>query len=1741
MKKKIICVVLALVMAAAVIPAMPHANADYEPQSVESRYFYNQLNDRAKAIYDKLLGEFSGQDTKSGYYDGTKVIDIVDVQKDGKKLITEEDIANYKNGNKDIFNDFCAAKDALDLDHSELWYIDSGYLTFSVTLDDQKAYHVLIGPGRGPTYLLAGQTKEDVEKLDTTIAEMDAAVDSAIDKIVDDAVKALNSNPELDEISKQDQIAYIVGHIHDSITKGIHYRYETECRDDGKYAKYIRTLYGFVSHEGVCEAYARTLQVCLSKLGIECVLVHGRQTKGTPEDHMWNAVNIPDDEGKKHWYVVDATWDDPLTANWDGTRDLEFKDGLDGKETNTYLLVGQSTVGEHWRPSGYVSTGNFEFTYPTIETAGYTGAEVFNSDNGLNVKYSTGASTEDNTPAGVYTVTFKGWNAAKAAENGFYFMLKMYDYHPDGTADVMDEWYYADASIALTGSNQYFGDYSEGLRFYTSTCEYVEVAVTTRKPYKIETWGNDPNENALSQDPSVGYFQGDESEIIAQSGMLYNVNSKYEAPPYVLTQFPAPNGNCTAGYNYRFKVTYDDDLKHPQANEPAAIDAFTDDTPIAANQTVRVRYTTIQQDLHTGGEKYVQIAGDLPFDTDRDGYVDMDKGNFKWIYKYEDKWGKCPNHEKHNGDTCDVNDGCAIVGVEFDFRASDLWIDDITEYNFSIEGVVGSRSNKFPNNFSVIAMVPGLCPACYRSQGIDWNLWGQPTLLDAPENLDLESLAVAEDSSDAAKKALDEFNRDIHRDDINGRLMLVVEDKSKGAGNREEYEKINDALPEEEKNAMANADEVFSSVFEINFNRVCPMVKLKPNKGQSLRVQVGYPAGITYEKLANYDLKAYHFVRCSNDPEYYCDEVKKELEEVKYEEFKPGVLKDHKWGEHIIKTEQITIIPTPYGMVIMCDAFSPFEIVAVKKSETAVAAASEETGGTLVVVSDGNGTVSLADGSGEEKAVGEAGNVKFADATETKTFKVTPKEGYTVESVILGGSDEPITVDGNNEFTVSGIKSNNVLNVTFVSTSAKEAEASFGDTVEVKACAHTNIVEVKEGEHQNNIAPTCTNPGYQLGTMCSDCKQIITVGKVIPAKGHTPATEDNGEDYYIAGTDATCEEGGKNALVKCMVCETVLSDGKEISALGHVFTDYEEGDKDCRGVELTATCDRCGDAVDTKVNPEGKVDHKFTKFTESKPATCLEDAEETAECDYGCGSIETRTKAGTAIGHHTPRADGSGVCDKCGVYICASKHTYVTTDRVEPTCTEAGHESGRYCSVCGYWETREVTIQPLGHEFKDHIAGTKCERCEQRLASDKHTYEAMPEKDATCNEDGSKGGLWCSQCNDIDPQNKPETVPALGHSWKEEGAKWNWSTEGDVVSASVTLTCKRDETHKETFKAEVQLDTETEPATCLKPGRATYTATATVEIGGEEKTLTANKEGAEIPMTKHTPGDNPVTTTPATCAHHGSKTYTCSICGQTVVEPIEGDLADHNFVPDHTKSVLPTCTASGTTVSVCAVCSEEKEETVPALGHSYENGVCSRCGSVLYIPPVPTAPTVPDEPEKEPVREYPVIREYEPFKDVPAGSWYEEDLKWSFQRGFISGDDNGEFRPEDGMNKGSFLVLLSKLDGVESQTGAKWMDNALEWAAKNLTDGSNTYGALIREEMITLLYNYFGCPEPEGSLEGFDDAGEVSPWCADAMRWAVGTGIVQGDGAGHLAPGKEATREEVAVLFAMFCHYCGIE
>ena len=134
-------------------------------------------------------------------------------------------------------------------------------------------------------------------------------------------------------------------------------------------------------------------------------------------------------------------------------------------------------------------------------------------------------------------------------------------------------------------------------------------------------------------------------------------------------------------------------------------------------------------------------------------------------------------------------------------------------------------------------------------------------------------------------------------------------------------------------------------------------------------------------------------------------------------------------------------------------------------------------------------------------------------------------------------------------------------------------------------------------------------------------------------------------------------------------------------------------------------------------------------------------------------------------------------------------------------------------------------------------------------------------------------------------------------------------------------------------------------------------------------------------------------------------------------------------------------------------------------------------------------------------------------------------------------------------------TVLYRLSG-ESYTGPEasfqdtvsgsWYSAGVSWgASKGLTQGygNSTFGVedpITREQMAVILYRfaqYKGLDVSVGedtNILSYTDAGQISDWAIPAVQWAVGAGLMQGNGKGILNPRGYASRAEVAALLMRY-------
>lgn len=171
-----------------------------------------------------------------------------------------------------------------------------------------------------------------------------------------------------------------------------------------------------------------------------------------------------------------------------------------------------------------------------------------------------------------------------------------------------------------------------------------------------------------------------------------------------------------------------------------------------------------------------------------------------------------------------------------------------------------------------------------------------------------------------------------------------------------------------------------------------------------------------------------------------------------------------------------------------------------------------------------------------------------------------------------------------------------------------------------------------------------------------------------------------------------------------------------------------------------------------------------------------------------------------------------------------------------------------------------------------------------------------------------------------------------------------------------------------------------------------------------------------------------------------------------------------------------------------------------------------------------------------------------PFKDVKAGDWFYDHVKYCYDNKLMKGMSADTFAPQSNTTRAEFATVLWRLKDTPAPKGDNpfsdcqkhWAKDAITWAYENkIVKGmdAKTFAPndnITREQMVTMLYRFSGSPEVKSDLSAFKDAASVSSYAADAMAWAVSTGVITGRTADTLAPKELATRAELATILHRF-------
>ena len=491
---------------------------------------------------------------------------------------------------------------------------------------------------------------------------------------------------------------------------------------------------------------------------------------------------------------------------------------------------------------------------------------------------------------------------------------------------------------------------------------------------------------------------------------------------------------------------------------------------------------------------------------------------------------------------------------------------------------------------------------------------------------------------------------------------------------------------------------------------------------------------------------------------------------------------------------------------------------------------------------------------------------------------------------------------------------------------------------------------------------------------------------------------------------ATCETAGVEAYWKCNVCGKLFSDAEgktettleklAIPATGHAYGAPVWKWNDDFTASATFTCGNDASHVET-------VNATVTNAVTTE-ATCKADGVRTYTAKVTFEDKEytdTKTEVIPATGHTygAPVWKWNDDFTASATFTCSNDASHVETVNAAVTNEVTTKAT---CEVDGvrtytakvtfegkeYTDTKTETIAAIGHAYgepvwkwNDDFKATATFTCANNASHVETVNAAVTNEvttEATCKADGvrtytAKVTFEGKEYTDA----KMETIAATGHAYGAPVWKWN-----DDFTASATFTCGNDASHVETVNATVTNEVTTE-ATCEVDGVRTYTAKVTFE--GKEYTDTKTET---LPATGHAYGapvwkwnddftasatftcgndashvetvnaavTNEVTTE-ATCKADGVRTYTAKVTFEgkeytdTKTEVIPATSHDTELVG----AKDATCTEDGYTGDeVCKICQTvvKQGEVIPALGHDYKDGKCSRCGA--------EEPTTPVEPGK---------------------------------------------------------------------------------------------------------------------------------------------------------------------------------
>ena len=455
----------------------------------------------------------------------------------------------------------------------------------------------------------------------------------------------------------------------------------------------------------------------------------------------------------------------------------------------------------------------------------------------------------------------------------------------------------------------------------------------------------------------------------------------------------------------------------------------------------------------------------------------------------------------------------------------------------------------------------------------------------------------------------------------------------------------------------------------------------------------------------------------------------------------------------------------------------------------------------------------------------------------------------------------------------------------------------------------------------------CARTGLQK-TVCAVCGEAKGQ-KTLPRAAHKLSG-------WTVKTKATCESKGLK-VKKCGVCGKII-ERRQTAALAHQPGKAKITAPTCvKAGSKVISCKVCGHII--KEEALAAKGHQPGDWEITKPATYGKEGERRKVCTV-CGEV-LETEAIPAL-----ISGGSSACSH------QVENWNVTK---APTCTEAGSKSGT-CSVCKQSVT--ASIPATGHNWSEWTVktpasctadGVETRECKNCQASETRAIKATGHEEsetwtvttaATCTTTGTETNYCVHGCG---AAVSTREIPKLPHELTEQAGKaascteagqhkhWKCTACGTLFADEAGLTKTTEDAVTIAATGHTLTNHPRVEKTCTTDGTKEYWTCNTChkvfsDEGGIKETTVAEMK---IPQ-GHEIGNEPTSTTPATCEDNEKKYYQCKNCPEKVCIEQSGTKLGHQF--GEWKIVTePTDTTEGKKQRTCTRegCDYTETATIP--------------------------------------------------------------------------------------------------------------------------------------------------------------------------------------------------------------------